>query len=570
MSDIDRRRLGELLLEAKLVDSEQLNEALLVQKKSEDNIPIGEILVNMGYLSEEGLALTLSKKLKTKYLSLEDGTLTIEYDQNLNRLVTEEFARSRMVLPLSKTEDTIAIVMWNPLDFTTIDNIRRTTVKDVIAYCGTKKDIMEGIRRLYVLKGPPSDAGSYSTSLNLDKKISGAPKDEMEKLKLRASEPPVIKLVNSIVRGAIEELASDIHIEPHEEGFDIRYRVDGLLYKIDGPPKDMYAPVISRVKIMSRLDIAEKRLPQDGGFMITIDNREVDFRVSSIPTIYGEKIVIRILDKERMSFNLSSIGMNKENYALVSAAIKRPYGLIFLTGPTGSGKTTTLYCILNEIKSPKKNIITIEDPVEYRITGANQVQELTGIGLTFARGLRAFLRQDPDIIMVGEVRDLETAEMCVRSALVGRLVLSTLHTNDSVGAITRLIDFGIEPFLIGSSLVMVIAQRLIRKLCPKCKERIEADKTIIEKYSLKGVKLYGPKGCKECHNRGFAGRIAIFEILIADRDIRDLIEKKSETAVIRQALEKKGIRSLRHDALDKVRQGLTSLDEAIVATSEIF
>jgi len=302
--------------------------------------------------------------------------------------------------------------------------------------------------------------------------------------------------------------------------------------------------------------------------MVKVDNRSVDFRASTIPTIYGEKIVLRILDKERANFSLSTIGMSEENYLKASAAIKKSCGQIFVTGPTGSGKTTTLYCILNEIKSPQKNIITIEDPVEYRIAGANQVQELPGIGLTFARGLRAFLRQDPDIIMVGEVRDLETAEMCVRSALVGRLVLSTLHTNDSIGAITRLIDFGIEPFLISSSLVMVIAQRLIRKLCPDCKELITVDKAIIEKYSLKGAKLYGPKGCKLCHDRGFAGRLAIFEILIADREIRDLIESKRDMAVIREALEKKGMKSLRYDALDKVKQGLTSLDEAIIATMD--
>ena len=565
MSDIERRTLGDLLLEAKLVTKEQLDEGLALQRKSEASVPIGEILVSMGYLSEEGLALTLSKKLNIKYLSFEAGTLVIEFDQNLSKLVSEEFARSSTAPPLSKTPETISVAIWNPLDFTVIDNLRRISSRDVVVYCSTKKDILEGIKRLYVLRGPPTDA----TSLHADRRQT-ARKDETEKLKLRASEPPVIKLVDSIVRGAIEELASDIHIEPHEEGFDIRYSVDGLLYKIDGPSRDMYAPVVSRIKIMSRLDIAEKRLPQDGGFMTKIDNRSVDFRVSTIPTIYGEKIVIRILDKEKMNFDLSSIGMSEENYSKVSEAIKKSYGLIFLTGPTGSGKTTTLYCILNAIKSPQKNIMTIEDPVEYRIAGANQVLELPNIGLTFARGLRAFLRQDPDIIMVGEVRDFETAEMCVRSALVGRLVLSTLHTNDSVGAVTRLIDFGIEPFLISSSLVMVIAQRLIRKLCPHCKELITVDKSIIEKYSLKGAKLYGPKGCKQCCNRGFTGRLAIFEILIADKEIRDLIESRRDTAVIKEALEKKGMKSLRYDSMDKVRQGLTSLDEAIVATMGDF
>ena len=570
MSEMERRRVGDLLIEAKLVTKEQLEEALALQERAEDNIPLGEILVSMGYLSEEGLALTLSKKLNIAYLSFDAGTLVIEYDQNLAKLVNEEFARNRLVLPLSRTPDTISVAMWNPLDLTAIDNLRRITAKNVVVSCSTRKDIQEGINRLYVLKGPSSDAGSYSASLRSDRETATTRKDEMEKLKLRASEPPVIKFVNSVVLGAIEALASDIHIEPHEDGFDIRYRVDGLLYKVDTPSKDMYASAISRIKIMSRLDIAEKRLPQDGGFTENIENRKVDFRVSTMPTIYGEKIVIRILDKEKANFNLSSIGMSKENYAKVSAVLKKPYGLIFLTGPTGSGKTTTLFCMLNEIKSPQKNVITIEDPVEYRIKGANQVQELPGIGLTFACGLRSFLRQDPDIIMVGEVRDLETAEMCVRSALVGRLVLSTLHTNDSVGAITRLIDFGIEPFLISSSLIMIIAQRLMRKLCPHCKEPAKIDKAIMKKFSLEGAKLYAPKGCKKCHNRGFAGRVAIFEILISDKEIEGLIEAKRDTSVIREALKKKGMKSLRHDALDKVRQGLTSLDEAIIATTEIL
>ncbi len=568
MSDMERRKLGDMLLDAKLITKEQLEEGLALRGEGEGNDPIGEVLVNMGYLSEEGLARTLSKQLNTKYLSFEAGTLVIEFNQNLRKIVSEEFARKNKVLPLSKTSDTISVAMWNPLDFTIIDNLRRMLGKDVVVYCSTKKDILEGIRRLYVIQGPPTDANSYVTSFQSDEKASAAGRGETEKLKLRASEPPVIKLVNSIVHGAIEELASDIHIEPYEEGFDIRYRVDGLLYKIDAPPKDMYAPVVSRIKIMSRLDIAENRLPQDGGFMIKLDNRSVDFRVSTIPTIYGEKIVIRVLDKESMNFSLSSIGMSEENYLKVSDAIRKSYGLIFLTGPTGSGKTTTLYCILNEIKSPQKNVITIEDPVEYRIAGANQVQELPAIGLTFARGLRAFLRQDPDIIMVGEVRDFETAEMCVRSALIGRLVLSTLHTNDSVGAITRLVDLGVEPFLVSSSLVMVIAQRLIRRLCPNCKELITVDKTIVEKHSLEGAKIYGPKGCDLCRNRGFVGRLAIFEILIADKEIRDLIESKRDMAVIREALDKKGMKSLRYDAMDKVRQGLTSIDEAILATAE--
>ncbi|MDD5173339.1 MAG: ATPase, T2SS/T4P/T4SS family [Candidatus Omnitrophica bacterium] len=568
MAGVDRRRIGDILIEDGMITPEQLNEALELQKGSIDDIAIGEVLIQLGHLSEEGLSLSLSKKLKIKYLSFSDYSLEIRYDQGLDKLIGEEFARMHLVLPISKTQKAISISMWDPLNFVCIDNIKRMTLLDVTVYCSTKKDILEGIERLYVLKGPPVN-GYAASAITVDQKPPVARKEEVEQLKMKASEPPIIKLVNMIIQRAIKDKASDIHIEPTETGIDIRYRIDGILYAIDTPSKDMYAPIVSRIKILSRLDIAEKRLPQDGGFSIKIDNRTVDFRVSTIPTIYGEKIVIRILDKEKMGFDLSSIGMSKPDFLKVSTAIKKPYGLIFITGPTGSGKTTTLYCILNSIKSPQKNLITIEDPVEYKIEGVNQVQEMSSIGLSFGRGLRAFLRQDPDIIMVGEVRDLETAEMAVRSALVGRLILSTLHTNDAVGAISRLLDMGIEPFLVSSTLIMVIAQRLVRRLCPECKKRVKnIDKTTIDKYKLAGATLYEPKGCSKCNNRGFSGRIAVFEILIADPEIQELIEKRADITVIKSALIKKGMKLLRDDAMEKVREGQTTLNEAIIATME--
>ena len=568
MAGVDRRRIGDILIEDGMVTHEQLDEALELQKQSVEEIAIGELLIRLGYLSEEGLALSLCKKLKIKYISFSDYTLNIRYDQGLDRLIGEEFARTHLLLPISKTHKAISVSMWDPLDFVGIDNIKRMTLLDVTVYCSTKKDILEGIERLYVLKGPPLE-GSTASSITIEQKTAVVRKDEVEQLKMKASEPPVIKLVNTIIQRAIKDKASDIHIEPTEAGIDIRYRVDGILYAVDTPSKDMYAPIASRVKILSRLDIAEKRLPQDGGFSIKIDNRSVDFRVSTIPTIYGEKIVIRILDKEKMGFDLGSIGLSKSDFLKVSTAIKKPYGLIFITGPTGSGKTTTLYCILNSVKSPQKNVITIEDPVEYKIEGVNQVQEMSGIGLTFGRGLRAFLRQDPDIIMVGEVRDIETAEMAVRSALVGRLILSTLHTNDSIGAISRLLDMGIEPFLVSSTLIMVIAQRLVRRLCPECKKRVtNIDRSTIEKYKLDGVTLYETNGCLACKNRGFSGRLAVFEVLIADSEIQELIEKKTDMAVLKSVLMKKGMKLLRDDAMEKVREGQTTLNEAIIATME--
>lgn len=565
MPRIGRKLLGEILLEDGLVTKEQLQEALNLQQQSKEKKPIGELLVELGYLQEEGLALTLSKKLGIKYVSFSDGTFTIRYDQDLDKLIGEKFARTNLALPLSKTSRYLSVAIWDPLNFVVLDNIKRITGLEIIICSTTKKDIIEGIERLYIQKGAfAGDRHIFDISTEKIKIKS----ESIDELKMKAAEAPIVKMVNSLIKQAVTEKASDIHIEPQADGISVRYRIDGVLYEVEAPPKSMVAPIISRLKILSRLDIAEKRLPQDGGFMTNIENRNIDLRVSTIPTIYGEKIAIRVLDKEMLSFKLSSIGLNSSDFEKVSANITKPYGLVILTGPTGSGKTTTLYCILNEIKSPKKNIVTIEDPVEYRIDGVNQVQAMPTIGLDFARGLRSFLRQDPDVIMVGEIRDLETAEICVRSALVGRLVLSTLHTNDSVGSISRLLDFGIEPFLLSSTLVMVIAQRLIRKLCPECKEAVKLDKKTTDKYALAGSQLYGPKGCASCRQHGFSGRIALFEIMCIDREIGNMIEKREDISAIRNALAKKGIRTLREDGLDKVRQGLTSLDEMLAATME--
>jgi len=567
MPKVDKKRIGEILLEDGLITKEQLSEALNLQQQSTERKPLGELLVQLGYLSEEGLALALSKRLSTKYVSFSDKSLNINFDQALEKLIDEKFASAHLILPLSKTQKYLVVTMWDPLNYVVIDNLKKVTKLDLIVYCSAKKDIIEGIDRLYLRHGElPSEGPALTAELGEKLRVK---KEDADQLKLKAAEAPVVKIVNQLIQRAVREHASDIHIEPKETGIAIRYRIDGILYEGDTPPRDLIAPIISRIKILSRLDIAEKRLPQDGGFMVKVDNRSVDFRVSTIPTIYGEKLAMRVLDKEEMNFDLASIGLSPEDFERVSENIKKPYGVIFLTGPTGSGKTTTLYCILNTIKSPKKNIITIEDPVEYRIEGVNQVQAMPSIGLDFAAGLRSFLRQDPDVIMVGEVRDNETAEICVRAALVGRMVLSTLHTNDSAGAISRLFDLGIEPFLVGSTLVMVIAQRLVRKLCQACKEPIKLDPKTSEKYKLEGIKTYGPKGCSSCSNRGFSGRIAIFEILCIDKEIQAFIEKREDMSAVKNILTKKGMKTLRGDGLEKVRKGLTSLDEVIAATMDI-
>ncbi|MDD4957288.1 MAG: ATPase, T2SS/T4P/T4SS family [Candidatus Omnitrophica bacterium] len=567
MAKVTRKRLGEILLEDDLVTKEQLTEALNLQQQSKDRRFLGELLIDLGYLTEEGLCLAISKKLGIKYASFSDKSLEIRFDQDLDHLVDEKFAKENFVLPLSKTHRFLTIAMWDPLNFVIVDNVKKITNMELVVVCSTRKDIAEGIDKLYGKKGLFGTASADVMEEFVKAGVGDG--DNVDELKMKAAEAPVVKIVNLLIQRAVKDKASDIHIDPMEETVSVRLRIDGTLYEIEPPPKSMVSPIVSRIKILSRLDIAEKRLPQDGGFMTKVDGRDIDLRVSTIPTIHGEKLVMRVLDKGQMNFDLSTIGMTEADYEKMYANIRKPHGLIFLTGPTGSGKSTSLYCILSAIKSRKKNVLTIEDPVEYRIEGVNQVQANPQIGLDFARGLRTFLRQDPDIIMVGEVRDLETAEICVRSALVGRLVLSTLHTNDSVGTISRLVDFGIEPFLLGSTLNMVIAQRLIRKLCPLCKQKVEVDAETVEKLGLQGIQVYGPKGCGACRNRGYTGRQAIFEIMCVDREIQDMIEKRAEMGDLKRALIRNGMKTLREDGIEKVKQGDTSLDEVMTVTMDI-
>ncbi|MFH0855038.1 MAG: GspE/PulE family protein [Candidatus Omnitrophota bacterium] len=388
----------------------------------------------------------------------------------------------------------------------------------------------------------------------------------LDRLVARAEEAPVVKLVDLIIRQAIDERASDIHIEPFKDKISLRYRIDGKLYEIPPPAKHLHMPIISRIKILSKLDIAEKRLPQDGAFLVKIGDRPIDIRVSSIPTIYGEKVVMRLLDRSQVVLDLGKLGFEPKQLEFMRKFIRTPYGLIFLTGPTGSGKTTTLYAILSEIKDPGKNIVTIEDPVEYKLDGINQVQVKPEIGLTFATALRSFLRQDPDIMLVGEVRDLETAQICVRSALTGHLVLSTLHTNDAPTAVSRLMDIGIEPYMLSSSLVAVIGQRLVRKLCLECKEAYEPKQEELKNIKLKADLIYKAKGCASCNNTGYRGRISISEVMYVNEEIKSLISQRASFQKIRDAARAIGMQTLYESALKKVEEGLTSLEDALSVT----
>lgn len=560
-------RLGELLIKEGIISPSQLEKAIGVQRQEGGRL--GEILVKLGMVKEEQLVVVLAKQLGLPYFSLGTGMLKPAADQGLDELIAQDFALKNLVLPLSRTMNSLTIAMNDPLDLILIDNLRKITRCDINPVVATKSDITHAIDEFYgktsLLHKAVKD--SYD-NLDAVEEISDTQEQELsiDKLVASAEEAPVVKLVDLIIRQAIDERASDIHIEPFKDKISLRYRIDGKLFEIPPPAKHLQLPIISRIKILSKLDIAEKRLPQDGAFFVKLENRAVDLRVSSIPTIYGEKIVMRILDRGSVVLNLNTMGFDQKQLELIRRAASNPYGLIFLTGPTGSGKTTTLYAILNEIKDPSRNIITVEDPVEYKLEGINQVQVKSEIGLTFASALRSFLRQDPDIMLVGEVRDLETAQICIRSALTGHLVLSTLHTNDAPQAVSRLTDIGIEPYLLAPSLLLVVGQRLIRKLCPDCKEAYEPTSDIVKNTKIKADLIYRAKGCPKCGQIGYKGRVSISEVMYVTQDIKDLISQRAPFQRIKELAKANGMQTLYESAIKKVEAGVTSMEEALSIT----
>lgn len=560
-------RLGELLIKEGLISQSQLEKAISVQAKEGGRL--GEILIKLGIIKEDQMVTVLGKQLGMPYFTFGTGMLKPAAGQSLETLIPYEFAMRNMVLPLSRTLKSLTVAMVDPLDLILIDNLRKLTGCEINSVIATRSDIIKVIEEFFGKQRMLEDAveASYDLTSNTEALGEGLTAGEeelsLDKLIARAEEAPVVKLVDLIIRQAIDEHASDIHIEPFREKINLRYRIDGKLYEIPPPARHLHLPIISRIKILSKLDIAEKRLPQDGAFLVKIENRPIDLRVSTIPTIYGEKIVLRILDRSHVVLDLRQLGFESGQLEQIRKAINSPYGLVFLTGPTGSGKTTTLYAILNEIKDPTKNIITIEDPVEYKLEGINQVQVKPEIGLTFASALRSFLRQDPDVLLVGEVRDLETAEICLRSALTGHLVLSTLHTNDAPSAISRLIDIGIEPYMLGPSLLLVVAQRLLRKLCSDCKEAHELSREQVASLKLKTDLMYKPKGCLNCNQIGYKGRLCISEVMVVSEEIRDLISKRSPFQKIREVARQHGMQTLRESALNKAGDGITSLEEAL-------
>ncbi len=569
---MDRERylkLGELLVREGLITQEQLEKAITVQRQ--EGKRLGEVLIKLEMVKEDQMLSILGKQINIPYFSLGTGMLKPSPSHGLERLIPQDVSLKNLVLPLSRTLNSLTVAMCDPLDIILLDNLKRLTGCEINPVIATRADIIKAIEEFYGKSTMFKDAvdASYddisASSAGIESEAAES-ELSLDKLIARAEEAPVVKLVDLIIRQAIDERASDIHIELFRENISLRYRIDGKLYEVPPPARYLHLPIISRIKILSKMDIAEKRLPQDGAIVVKIENRPIDIRVSTIPTIYGEKAVLRLLDRSAVVLDLNRLGFEPKQLELMRKAINSAYGLVFVTGPTGSGKTTTLYAALNEINSIAKNIVTIEDPVEYKLDGVNQVQVKPEIGLTFASALRSFLRQDPDIMLVGEVRDLETAQICVRSALTGHLVLSTLHTNDAPSAVTRLIDIGIEPYIVAPSLLLIIAQRLVRKLCVECKEAYEPTPEQLKYTKLKVDLIYKPKGCPKCSQTGYKGRTCIGEVMLINDPIRNLINQRVSFQKIRDEARAIGMQTLYESSIKKVEEGITSLEEALSVT----
>ncbi len=574
-------KLGEILVKQGLISEEQLKSAIATQKLQKRGL-LGEILIEQGVITEEGLCHALGSQLNIPFYSSDNPELLKpQANQDLEKIIPSDFAQKNSVLPLSKNINSLTCAIVDPLDLMLVDNIKRISGHQINLVVATKSAIQKAITLFYFkenkLEGKSSmldQAVQKSYIKNQETSFVTSAKEEalsaelsMDKLIQKAGEAPVIKLVDLIIRQAIDERASDIHIEPFENKIQLRYRIDGSLYTIPPPSAHLLLPIISRIKILSKLDIAEKRLPQDGAIRAKLENRNVDIRISTIPTVWGEKVVMRILDKNAVPLELSSLGFSTNQIEVLRKALSKPYGLFFVTGPTGSGKSTSLYAALSETIDPKKNVLSVEDPVEFKIDGVNQVNIKNEIGLTFATALKAFLRQDPDVIMVGEVRDLETASICVRAALTGHFVLSTLHTNDATSAITRLLDIGIPNYLLTPSLILILAQRLSRRLCTNCKEAYEPTAGQHGGIEIHSDLVYKPKGCEECNHTGYKGQIVVPELLIIDDEIRELIAKNASYMEIKDTARKNGMSTLFESGIKLVEQGYTSFDEICRVTT---
>ncbi len=558
---------GKVLLDLNLITPEKLEIALKEQSSLDktNHRRLGEILVNLGFISEDEMLRALSAQLNLQHIKFSEFPKSIPEGP----YPTVKFMKQYKFVPIGVEDGDLRVAMSDPLNEYVMDALQSFSDMPFDICLSSEKDIMEAIEQFF-------GSNVQMTSIMEGMREEDAETDGIEMqedvhhLRDMAFEAPIVKLVNMLITRAVEGRASDIHMEPFENNVKVRYRIDGALTEIELLPKRIQPAVISRIKIMSRLNIAERRLPQDGRIKLRVSGRDIDLRVSTIPTIYGESIVMRILDRGTGLIVLDHLGFPESTLEKYEKVINTPYGMLLVTGPTGSGKTTTLYASLNRINSVDKKIITVEDPIEYQIDGINQIQIKPQIGLTFANGLRHIVRQDPDIIMVGEIRDIETAEIAIHSALTGHLVFSTLHTNDASGAVTRLLDMGIEGFLVSSSLVGVLAQRLVRVICSKCKEPLNPPQEIVDKMELNegGITVYHGTGCEECRGTGYRGRTGIFELMIVDGEIRQLIIEKASAGIIRKKSVMKGMEVLRDNGLQKVKQGVTTIEEVLRVAQE--
>ncbi len=560
-----RKKLGEILIEAKLLTEGQLKQALVGQKKA--GLRLGQYLIQKGIVREGQLIDVLSKQLKIDKYSPDKYPT----DPDLIELLPLDVCQKNKVIPLRKKKNLLTVAMIDPMDINALDNIEFITSMEVEPVVCSEREMSQLIRLTYGMQSGFMERLEKADDVEMDVETVDVNHESMENVQVsslqdQAAEPPIVRLVNSIVTQAVREGASDIHISPETHTVQLRFRIDGKLHEVPSPPKSMILPIISRIKILSNMDIAISRIPQDGRFTVKIENKEINVRVSSIPTIYGENLVMRLLDMSTGVYTLDRLGMSVEDREKMRSIIQRPYGMILSTGPTGSGKSTSLYSILQEINRPDINIITLEDPVEYRVSKIRQIQLNRKAGMTFASGLRSILRQDPDVIMVGEIRDAETAGISTQAALTGHRVLSTVHTNDAAGAITRLVDMEIEPFLVASVLLVSFAQRLIRTNCPYCIEPYRPPEEALTAWGIDRVEnasFQRSRGCPQCMNTGYRGRTGIFEILINDEMIHHMILKGNTAQEITRAVKEAGmLRTLRDDAASKVVQGITTLEEA--------
>ena len=562
------QRIGELLVHAGKISDDQLNEALAQQKNTHEKL--GQVLIDMGVIQEDDLITAYSMQLGYRKA---DNFLLLEAKPEVVALIPEDFARSNSVLAVQRSKKSLIVAMEDPEDIAAIDSIKRLTdLEPDIVVVGPSL-LAKAMDQLY---GQIQKADQVEEAIQGITVITGD-EDSAEEVDLspeKASEEdaPIVKLVNLILQEAIKERATDIHIEPQDRKVNVRIRIDGVLQIIMTPPSSSLSGLVTRIKILSKLNIAEKRLPQDGRFSIKTAAKDIDVRVSILPTVYGEKIVLRLLDKSGFDFNLTTLGFPQKHLGVFKKVINQPYGMVVVSGPTGSGKSTSLYAALKDIKDERTNITTVEDPVEYQLDGISQVQVFEDIGLTFGSTLRSILRQDPDVLLIGEIRDSETADIAVKFSLTGHLVFSTVHANDAPGTLTRLLDIGVAPFLVGSCLNLVMAQRLVRRICEKCKEEYKPTK---EELSLIGLKpqnvkgkLHRGKGCADCRNTGYRGRIAIFEMIPMSMTLRKLVFDNANEDEIRQAAMKQGMETLRDAGNQRVLDGTTTVDEILRSTVE--